>query len=182
MLLSIIAIIRPIPLSTPVTVIRPVCQTLQYIWFSVPDHIIQRIWAKIVMRPGAEGWSCKSGCSCLLWPFKLYCLVGKTCWCRHCKYNTAVFVSERLLQLLENHTSTALEKLSYVINSFKLLGHRQNRRVPTASFRTANPRYTVHAVMRLCLIRRRILVDIKPRFRVIFLLPQCPLPSRFGWP
>ena len=86
-------------------------------------------------------------------------------------------VASILLKLLANHTSTALEKLSYVINSFKLLGHRQNRRVPTASFRTANPRYTVHAVMRLCLIRRRILVDIKPRFRVIFLLP---LPSRFG--
>ena len=58
-------------------------------------------------------------------------------------------VASILLKLLANHTSTALEKLSYVMNSFKLLGHRQSRRVPTTSFR-----YTVHAVMPLCLIRR----------------------------
>ena len=80
-------------------------------------------------------------------------------WVEHADAGIAsitVFVteSERLLKLLENHTSTALEKLSYVMNSFKLLGHRQSRRVPTTSFRTANPRYTVHAVMPLCLIRR----------------------------
>ena len=72
-------------------------------------------------------------------------------WVEHADAGIAsitVFVSEseRLLKLLENHTSTALEKLSYVMNSFKLLGHRQSR-VP---FRTANPRYAI-LYMPLCL-------------------------------